>query len=71
MHTPAPPPDASAHRLVKARYGDGLAAVLGGSAAGGGFTARSDLDIAVLLPDGGWNPNATTAATCSPNSPRT
>ncbi|MFD5185174.1 nucleotidyltransferase domain-containing protein [Streptomyces sp. NPDC058372] len=50
---PAHDPAASALRLVEARYGDGLAAVLGGSAAGGRFTARSDLDIAVLLPDDG------------------
>ncbi|MEU7373420.1 nucleotidyltransferase domain-containing protein [Streptomyces albidoflavus] len=50
---PVSAPAASARRLVEARYGDGLAAVLGGSAAGGRFTARSDLDIAVLLPEGG------------------
>ncbi|MGW9380045.1 nucleotidyltransferase domain-containing protein [Streptomyces albidoflavus] len=53
--TPEPAPAASARRLVEARYGEGLAAVLGGSAAGGRFTARSDLDIAVLLPEGGRN----------------
>ena len=50
---PVSAPAAAARRLVEARYGEGLAAVLGGSVAGGRFTARSDLDIAVLLPEGG------------------
>ncbi|ADI11042.1 nucleotidyltransferase [Streptomyces bingchenggensis BCW-1] len=42
-----------ARRLVFARYPDALGAVLGGSSASGRATPGSDLDIAVLLPDGG------------------
>ncbi|MER6121564.1 nucleotidyltransferase domain-containing protein [Streptomyces sp. NPDC001795] len=41
-----------ARRLVADRCPDALAAVLGGSTARGRATATSDLDIAVLLPDG-------------------
>ncbi|WDV31076.1 nucleotidyltransferase domain-containing protein [Streptomyces sp. AD16] len=80
---PTSAPAASARRLVEARYGDGLGAVLGGSAAGGRFTARSDLDIAVLLPEGGRDrrrPSATRGdaprssstppPACAPSSPR-
>ncbi|MFD9887048.1 nucleotidyltransferase domain-containing protein [Streptomyces alboflavus] len=43
---------ASASRLVAARHPHALGALLGGSAAQGRATASSDLDVAVLLPDG-------------------
>ncbi|MFE0463387.1 nucleotidyltransferase domain-containing protein [Kitasatospora sp. NPDC058965] len=42
-----------ARRLAAARFPDALAVVLGGSAAAGRATASSDLDLAVLVPDGG------------------
>ncbi|MEU3619021.1 nucleotidyltransferase domain-containing protein [Streptomyces sp. NPDC006872] len=42
-----------ARRLMRDRFPDALAAVLGGSAAEGRATAGSDLDIAVLIGDGG------------------
>lgn len=42
-----------ARRLVDERYPDALAAVLAGSAASGRAKASSDLDIAVLIADGG------------------
>lgn len=38
--------------LVEERFPDALGAVLGGSAAQGSASATSDLDVAVLLPDG-------------------
>lgn len=41
-----------ARRLVRERFPDALAAVLAGSTARGRATAGSDLDIAVLVPDG-------------------
>ena len=40
-------------RLVRDRFPNALAAVLGGSVAAGRATASSDLDIAVLIGDGG------------------
>jgi predicted nucleotidyltransferase len=54
---PHPPPAPAtaldqARRLLDGRYPDALAAVLGGSTARGRATVTSDLDIAVLLPDG-------------------
>ncbi|MFH0177758.1 nucleotidyltransferase domain-containing protein [Streptomyces cacaoi] len=42
-----------ARRLVRDRFPDALAAVLGGSVAAGRATAGSDLDIAVLIGDKG------------------
>ncbi|MEV0321913.1 nucleotidyltransferase domain-containing protein [Streptomyces sp. NPDC050658] len=45
-------PEAQALSLVRSRFPDALGAVLGGSAAQGRATPTSDLDIAVLLPDG-------------------
>ncbi|MEU8512016.1 nucleotidyltransferase domain-containing protein [Kitasatospora sp. NPDC048722] len=42
-----------ARRLVAERFPDALAAVLAGSTVTGRATASSDLDLAVLLPDGG------------------
>ncbi|MEU8922764.1 nucleotidyltransferase domain-containing protein [Kitasatospora sp. NPDC048545] len=42
-----------ARRLVAERYPDALAALLAGSAATGNPTATSDLDLAVLVADGG------------------
>lgn len=45
-------PVEQAVRLVATRYPDALAAVLGGSTARGRATPTSDLDLAVLLPDG-------------------
>ena len=42
-----------ARRLVRDRFPNALAAVLGGSVAAGRATASSDLDIAVLIGDGG------------------
>ncbi|CAD5966578.1 nucleotidyltransferase domain-containing protein [Streptomyces cyaneofuscatus] len=41
-----------ARRLVAERYPQAVGALLGGSAAQGRATAGSDLDVAVLLPDG-------------------
>ncbi|GAA3772866.1 nucleotidyltransferase domain-containing protein [Streptomyces phyllanthi] len=49
---PTPEPVEQAARLVATRYPDALAAVLGGSTARGRTTPTSDLDIAVLLPEG-------------------
>ncbi|MEU5214500.1 nucleotidyltransferase domain-containing protein [Streptomyces sp. NPDC020742] len=43
---------AAALRLVTERFPDALGALLGGSAAHGRATPTSDLDIAVLLPEG-------------------
>ncbi|MFD0413486.1 nucleotidyltransferase domain-containing protein [Streptomyces sp. NPDC127108] len=43
---------AAASRLVAARHPHALGALLGGSAAQGRATAGSDLDVAVLLPEG-------------------
>ncbi|MFB4425966.1 nucleotidyltransferase domain-containing protein [Streptomyces sp. QL37] len=43
----------AAGRLVSAHYPEATGAVLGGSAARGRSTPGSDLDITVLLPDGG------------------
>lgn len=45
-------PAVQALSLVKDRFPHALGAVLGGSAADGRATATSDLDVAVLLPDG-------------------
>ncbi|MFB9530328.1 nucleotidyltransferase domain-containing protein [Nonomuraea roseola] len=42
-----------ARRLACDRFPDALAVTLAGSAAAGRATARSDLDIAVLVEDGG------------------
>ncbi|MEX0173036.1 nucleotidyltransferase domain-containing protein [Streptomyces sp. LMG1-1-1.1] len=42
-----------ARRLVHARFPDALAVILAGSTAAGRATAGSDLDLAVLVPDGG------------------
>ncbi|WP_405021230.1 nucleotidyltransferase domain-containing protein [Kitasatospora sp. NBC_00070] len=42
-----------ARRLVRDRFPDALAAILAGSTASGRATASSDLDIAVLVGDGG------------------
>ncbi|MFJ9641191.1 nucleotidyltransferase domain-containing protein [Streptomyces sp. NPDC101178] len=39
-------------RLIAERYPQAVGALLGGSAARGRVTAGSDLDVAVLLPDG-------------------
>jgi len=49
---PTDPVD-QARRLVRDRFPDALAAVLGGSTAAGRATAGSDLDIAVLIGDDG------------------
>ncbi|QEU96694.1 nucleotidyltransferase domain-containing protein [Streptomyces kanamyceticus] len=43
--------EAEARRVVAEHFPHALGAVLGGSAAQGRATARSDLDVAVLLPD--------------------
>jgi len=48
-----PDPIDLARRLVKDRFPDALAVVLAGSTAAGRATASSDLDIAVLVGDGG------------------
>ncbi|MEV8480233.1 nucleotidyltransferase domain-containing protein [Streptomyces sp. NPDC051173] len=45
-------PAAQALALVKDRFPHALGAILGGSAAQGRATPTSDLDVAVLLPDG-------------------
>ncbi|WP_445528083.1 nucleotidyltransferase domain-containing protein [Streptomyces cyslabdanicus] len=50
---PNPDPIDLARRLVRGRFPDALAVVLAGSAAAGRATASSDLDIAVLVGDGG------------------
>jgi predicted nucleotidyltransferase len=48
-----PDPIDLARRLVQGRFPDALAVVLAGSTATGRATASSDLDIAVLIEDGG------------------
>ncbi|MFD0078313.1 nucleotidyltransferase domain-containing protein [Streptomyces sp. NPDC127166] len=48
-----PDPIDLARRLVQARFPDALAVILAGSTATGRATAGSDLDIAVLIGDGG------------------
>ncbi|MFI9603377.1 nucleotidyltransferase domain-containing protein [Streptomyces sp. NPDC052043] len=50
---PNPDPIDLARRLVQGRFPDALAVVLAGSTAAGRATASSDLDIAVLVGDGG------------------
>ncbi|MFF4368174.1 nucleotidyltransferase domain-containing protein [Streptomyces sp. NPDC001594] len=46
-------PIEQARRLVHSRFPEALSAILGGSTASGNATASSDLDIVVLIEDGG------------------
>ncbi|MFF0051075.1 nucleotidyltransferase domain-containing protein [Streptomyces sp. NPDC005498] len=48
-----PDPVDQARRLANDRFPDALAVILAGSTAAGRATASSDLDIAVLIGDGG------------------
>ncbi|MFF3016645.1 nucleotidyltransferase domain-containing protein [Streptomyces sp. NPDC057939] len=52
-HVPDAPHVRQARRLVRDRFPDALSVVLAGSTAAGRATASSDLDIAVLVEDGG------------------